>query len=125
MYATRMRHQRRSGFPNRNDPRRSIELVGFLRHEHTDTLIRMVDRRVSQLWGRASKQAKTDQGALPALAVLLAGLRQTIKREDQTKEQRFDAIVNLVNRYDAGDMKPQTIAARQRAVLVEEIRKIR
>jgi hypothetical protein len=80
---------------------------------------------MSQLWGRASKQAKTDQGALPALTVLLAGLRQTIKQENLTKEQRFDAIVDLVNRYDAGDMKPQTIAARQREILVEEIRKIR
>ena len=47
------------------------------------------------------------------------------KQEDQTKGQRFDAMVDLVNRYDAGDMKPQTIAARQRAILVEEIRKIR
>jgi hypothetical protein len=27
--------------------------------DHTDTLIRMVDRRVSQLWGRANNQAKT------------------------------------------------------------------
>ena len=45
MYATRMRNQRRSRFAQRNEPRRSIELVGFLRHslgEHTDTLIRMV-----------------------------------------------------------------------------------
>src|SRR5258708_15384579 len=128
MYAAKMRNQRRSRFAQRKEPRRSIELVSFLRHslaDHTDTLIRMVDRRVSQLWGRASKQAKTDQGALPALAVLLAGLRQTIKQEDQTKEQRFDAIVDLVNRYDAGDLKPQSIAARQRAILVEEIRKIR
>jgi hypothetical protein len=128
LYATRMRHQRRSRFLQRNEPRRSIELVGFLRHslgDHTDTLIKMVDRRVSQIWGRASKQAKADQGALPALMVLLAGLRQTISQGGQTKEQRFDAIVDLVHRYDAGDLKPLSIAARQRAILVGEIRQIR
>ncbi len=128
MYAARMRNQRRSRFLQRNEPRRSIELVSFLRHtlgDHTDTLVKMVDRRVSQLWGRASKQAKADQGALPALTILLAGLRQSINAEYQTKEQRFDAIAELVNRYDAGDLKPQSIAARQRAILVAEIRQIR
>ncbi len=128
MYALRMRHQRPSRFAQRAEPRRSIELVGFLRHTlaaHTDTLIRMVDRRVSQLWGRASKQAKADQGALPALTVLLAGMRETIASEGQTKEKRFDAIVKFIERYDAGELKPQSIAARQRAILVEEIRQIR
>ncbi|MGH8335962.1 MAG: DUF4158 domain-containing protein, partial [Gammaproteobacteria bacterium] len=128
MYAMRMRHQRPSRFAQRVEPRRSIEIIGFLRHTlaaHTDTLIRMVDRRVSQLWGRASKQAKADQGALPALTVLLAGLRETIASETQTKEKRYDAIVKLVEQYDAGELKPQSIAARQRAILVEEIRQIR
>ena len=128
MYALRMRHQRPSRFAQRAEPRRSIELVGFLRHTlaaHTDTLIRMVDRRVSQLWGRASQQAKADQGALPTLTVLLAGLRESIASERQTKAQRFDAIVKLIERYDAGELKPQSIAARQRTILVEEIQQIR
>ena len=128
LYAARMRNQRRSRFAQRQEPRRSIELVGFLRHSlaaHTDTLIRMVDRRVSRLWGKASERAKTDQGALPALEVLLAEMRQAIKEEDQSKEKRFDAIVDLVRRYDAGELKPQSIAARQRAILVAEIRQIR
>src|ERR1019366_6674239 len=69
MYAARMRNQRQSRFAQRQEPRRSIELVGFLRHSlaaHTDTLIRMVERRVSKLWGHASERAKADQGALPA-----------------------------------------------------------
>jgi hypothetical protein len=130
MYAMRMRHQRRSRFAQRNEPRRSIELVGFLRHslaEHSDTLVRMVDRRVSTLWGQASKQAKADQGALPALTVLLAELRQAIAgtAKIKTKAQRFDVIVKLVERYDAGELQPQSIAARQRALLVKEIRQIR
>lgn len=121
MVAMRMRHQRRSLFPQRNEPRRSIELVGFLRHtlaEHTDTLVRMVDRRVSKLWGQASKQAKEDQGALPALTVLLAELRQAIARGKTSKKKRFDAIVKLVERYDTGDLQQQSIAARQPATLV-------
>ena len=128
MYAAKMRNQRRSRFAQRKEPRRSIELVSFLRHslaDHTDTLIRMVDRRVSQLWGRASKQAKADQGALPALTVLVAGVRQAINNREHTKDERFDAIVDLVQRYDAGDLKPLSIAARQRALLVNQIRQIR
>jgi hypothetical protein len=109
MYAAKMRNQRPSRIAQRKEPRRSIELVGFLRHsltDHTDTLIRMVDRRVSQLWGRASKKAKTDQGALPALTVLVAGIRQAINNQEQSKDVRFDAIVDLMRRYDAGDLKP-------------------
>jgi hypothetical protein len=128
MYAARMRNQRRSRFAQRKAPRRSIELVSFLPHslaDHTDTLIRMVDRRVSQLWGRASKQAKADQGALPALTVLVTGVRQAINNQEHTKDERFDAIVDLVHRYDAGDLKPVSIAARQRALLVNQIRQIR
>jgi Domain of unknown function (DUF4158) len=128
MYAARMRNQRRSRFAQRQEPRRSIGLVGFLRYSlaaHTDTLIRMVDRRVSKLWGKASEQAKADEGALPALEVLVAEMRQAINEERQSKAQRFDAIVELVRRYDAGELKPQSIAARQRAILVAEIKKIR
>ena len=128
MYASRMRNQRRSRFAQRQEPRRSIELVGFLRHSlaaHTDTLIRMVDRRVSRLWGQASERAKADQGALPALQVLLAQVRQAINKKSQTKAKRFDSIAELVRRYDAGEMKPPSIAARQRAILVAEITQIR
>jgi TnpA family transposase len=128
MYASRMRNQRPSRFSQRKEPRRSIELVGFLRHsmaEHTDTLIRMADRQVSRLWGRASTQAKAEQGALPALTVLLAGLRQTINDTDQSKAKRFDAIAELVSRYDAGELKPLSVAARQRALLVKETQQIR
>lgn len=78
---------------------------------------------MSQLWGRASKKAKADQGALPALPVLLAGIRQAIG--EKTKDARFETIVDLVRRYDAGDLKPVSIAARQRALLVKQIHQIR
>ena len=128
MYAAKMRNQRPSRIAQRKEPRRSIELVGFLRHsltDHTDTLIRMVDRRVSQLWGRASKKAKMDQGALPALTVLVAGIRQAINNQEQSKDVRLDAIVDLMHRYDAGELKPLSIAARQRALLVKQIQQIR
>jgi hypothetical protein len=96
-----------------------------LRHSiaaHTDTLIQMVDRRVSQLWGRASKKAKADQGALPALTVLVAGIRQAIGEKDKSKDAQFGAIVDLVRSYDDGDLKPMSIAARQRALRRDESR---
>jgi hypothetical protein len=73
----------------------------------------------------STTQAKSDQGALPALTVLLAGLRQTIEDKKTPKAKRFDAIVELVRRYDAGELKPQSVAARQRALLVNENRQIR
>ncbi len=128
LYAGRMRNQRRSRFAQRKEPRRSIELISFLRHSlaaHTDALIRMADRQISRLWGRASQQATADRGALPALNVLLAELRQTIKEKRQSKARRFDAIAGLVRRYDAGDLKPLSVAAQQRAILVGQIRQIR
>ena len=61
LYASKMRNQRPTRFGQRKEPRRSIELVGFLRHSlaaHTDTLIRMVDRRVSQLLGTGKQEGE-------------------------------------------------------------------
>jgi hypothetical protein len=58
MYAARMRNQRRSRFAQRQEPRRSIELVGFLRHSlaaHTDTRIRMVDRPRAKARGKSKR----------------------------------------------------------------------
>ena len=52
-------------------------------------------------------------------------MRRAIKEERQSKAKRFDSIVELVRRYDAGELKPQSIAARQRAILVAEIKQIR
>jgi hypothetical protein len=43
---------------------------------------------------------------LPALTVLVAGIRQAINNQEQSKDVRFDAIVDLMRRYDAGDLKP-------------------
>jgi hypothetical protein len=54
-YAQGMRKRRPSRFHQLHDPRRSLELVGFMRYallEHTDNLIRLLDRRVARLWGR-------------------------------------------------------------------------
>lgn len=57
--------------------------------------------------------------------MLVAGVRQAINNQEHTKDERFDAVVDLVHRYDAGDLKPLSIAARQRALLVNQIRQIR
>jgi hypothetical protein len=48
MYAMRMRHQRRSRFAQRNEPRRSIELVGFLRHSLAEHAIGRRPARVAR-----------------------------------------------------------------------------
>ena len=57
-YALEMRRRRPSRSAQLREPRRTVELVSFLQHalfEHTDFLIRLVDRGVSQLWRRASE----------------------------------------------------------------------
>src|ERR1700736_616493 len=65
-------------------------------------------------------------GAHAAAAhLLLAEMRLAIKEAGLSKEKRFDAIVELVRRYDAAELKPQSIAARQRVILVAEIKQIR
>src|ERR1700726_1420387 len=56
----RMRKRRPSRFQQLQEPRRTLELVAFMRYallEHTDTLIRLIDRGVARLWGRASEEA--------------------------------------------------------------------
>ncbi len=83
--------------------------MSLLRHSlaaHTDALIKVADRQVSRLRGRASKQAIADRSALPALNVLLTGMRKAIKDEKHTKAERFDAIAGLVHRYDTGERQP-------------------
>jgi hypothetical protein len=64
-YAQEMRRRRPSRSAQLREPRRTIELVSFLQHAlfaHTDLLIRLVDRRVSQLWRRASDEARRRRG---------------------------------------------------------------
>jgi len=59
-YAQGMRKRRPSRFHQLQEPSRSLELVAFMRYallEHTDNLIRLIDRCVARLWGRACEDA--------------------------------------------------------------------
>ncbi len=79
-------NRRRSRFAHRAEPRRSIELVWFLRHSlaaHTETLIRMVDRPVSRLWDRRASGPRRIRAPHPrttAEVQLLWELRQALCR---------------------------------------------
>jgi hypothetical protein len=61
MYARRITQRRPTRFRGMREPRRTLEVVSFLRHslaEHTDIFIDLADRRVAQLWRRARDKAR-------------------------------------------------------------------
>ena len=69
-YAQGMRKLRPSRFHQLQEPRRTLELVAFMRYALTDTLIRLLDRRVARLWGRASQARRTrEEGSAATLFV--------------------------------------------------------
>jgi hypothetical protein len=80
-YAQGMRKRRLSRFHQLQEPRKTLELVAFLRYallEHTDTLIRLVDRRVARLWGRASEEARRTREEGSAATLFVEGVRAAL-----------------------------------------------
>jgi hypothetical protein len=60
-YSQGMRRRPPSRFQQLQEPRRTLELVSFVQYalfEHTDTLIKLIDRRVARLWANAAEQAR-------------------------------------------------------------------
>src|ERR1700732_3441302 len=60
-YAQGMRKRRPSRFHQLQEPRRTLELVAFMRYAllaHLDTLIRLLYRWDARLWVQASEQAR-------------------------------------------------------------------
>ena len=127
-YAQGMRRRRPSRTEQLKEPRRTIELVAFLQHallEHTDLLIRLIDRRVSQLWRRALDQARRRHGDSSASDTFVVEVRRTLADSDSPAAARLSAIEALLGRLDAGALRPSCLAARQREVLVEQSSQIR
>jgi hypothetical protein len=80
-YAQGMRKRRPSRFHQLQEPRRTLELVAFMRYallEHTDTLIRLLDRRVARLWGRASEEARRTREEGSAATLFVDGVRSVL-----------------------------------------------
>jgi TnpA family transposase len=127
-YAQGMRKRRPSRFHQLQEPRRTLELVAFMQYalfEHTDNLIRLIDRRVARLWGRASEEARRRRGEESATHVFVAGVRTTLATTGLSAESRIADITALLGELDAGRLKPKSIAARQRELLVGQIAQIR
>ncbi|MGH8322905.1 MAG: Tn3 family transposase, partial [Steroidobacteraceae bacterium] len=127
-YAQGMRRRRPSRTVQLNAPRRTLELVSFLQYslrEHTDLLIRLIDRRVSQLWRRALDQARRRHGTSSASEAFIAEVRRTLADTEIPVADRLTAIEALLGRLDAGTLRPSCLAGRQREVLVEQSSQIR
>jgi hypothetical protein len=78
-YAQGMRKRRPSRFHQLQEPRRTLELVAFMRYAHTDTLIRLLDRRVARLWGRrASEEARRTREEGSAATLFVDGVRSVL-----------------------------------------------
>jgi TnpA family transposase len=127
-YAQGMRKRRPSRFHQLQEPRRTLELVAFMRYallEHTDNLIRLVDRRVARLWGLASEEARRTREAGSATNMFADGVRSALASASGSAEERIATITSLLADLDAGRLKPKSIAARQRDILVSQIAQIR
>jgi hypothetical protein len=126
--AQRMRRRRPSRSAQLREPRRTIELVSFLQHallEHTDLLIQLIDRRVSQLWRRASDEARRRRGESTAAEAFVAEVRQVLAGVDVPPAGRLGAVETLLGRLDSGQLRAPCLAARQREVLVGQSTQIR
>jgi Domain of unknown function (DUF4158)/Tn3 transposase DDE domain len=127
-YAQGMRKRGPSRFQQLQEPRRTLELVAFMRYallEHTDTLIRLIDRRVARLWGRASEEARRTREEGSATNLFVDGVRSALAPASASSEDRTATIMSLLADLDAGRLKPKSIAARQRDILVGQIAQIR
>ena len=127
-YAQGMRKRRPSRFQQLHEPRRTLELVAFMQYallEHTDTLIRLIDRGVARLWGRASEEARGTREQGSATHLFVDGVRSALARASATSDERIAAITSLLADLDAGRLKPKSLAARQRDILVGQIAQIR
>ena len=127
-YAQRMRRRRPSRTVQLREPRRTLELVSFLQYalcEHTDLLIRLIDRRVSQLWRRASEEARRRRGESTAADDFVTGIRAIMARTDVPADARVGAVESLLGQLDSGTLRAPCLAARQREVLVSYSAQIR
>jgi TnpA family transposase len=127
-YAQGMRKRRPARFHQLQEPRRTLELVAFMRYallEHTDTLICLLDRRVARLWGRASDEARRTREQGSATHLFVDGVRSALADASASSEDRVATVTSLLADLDAGRLKSKSIAARQREILVGQIAQIR
>ena len=128
LFAQGMRRRRPSRFQQLQEPRRTLELVSFVHYvlyEHTDTLIRLIDRRVARLWARAAEEARRTREAGSATHLFVAGVRMTLEAKDLSPEERLAEIATLLADLDTGRLRPKTVAARQREILLGQVAQIR
>jgi len=127
-YAQGLRRRRPSRSAQLKEPRRTIELVSFLQHalfENTDVLVRLIDRRVSQLWRRASEEARRRRSESSSAEAFVTEVRQVLAGADVPVAERLGAIEVLLRRLDTGTLRAPCLAVRQREVLVGHCAQIR
>ena len=128
-YARAVTRRRPSKFRGIREPRRTLELVSFMRHslaEHTDNFIDMADRRVVQLWRRAAERAR-QEGKTSSSDVFVESVRSMVAGEtdpDRAADQ-VNQIKALLGQFDAGKLKGPCVAARQREILLTQSGQIR
>ena len=119
-YARRVFRRRPSRFRAMAEPRRTLELVSFFQHsllDHTDTLIKLIDRRVAQLWRRAREDASRLPGGPSSSQVFVDRVRAVVAAAGGSRDDRLAAIEALLVELDAGALRPPCLAVRQRELL--------
>ena len=73
------------------------------------------------MWGRASEEARKTREEGSAATLFVDGVRSALATASESSEERIATIISLLADLDAGRLKPKSIAARQREILVEQI----
>ena len=126
-YAEGMRLRRPSRFAQLKEPRRTIELVCFMHYtlfEHTDLLVKLIDRQVSRIWSRASKEAKSVTGSTAPADAFVACVREVLSRDTLDADEKIIEIATVLATFDATKGR-RNVAARQRQILLGQISQIR
>jgi TnpA family transposase len=126
-YAEGMRLRRPSRFAQLKEPRRTIELVSFMQFtlfEHTDLLVKLIDRQVSRIWSRASKEAKSVIDSTAPADAFVGELREVLSCDTLGANGKIARITTLLATLDATTGR-RKVAARQRQILVGQISQIR
>ena len=126
-YAEGMRLRRPSRFAQLKEPRRTVELVSFTQYtlfEQTDLLVKLIDRQVSRIWSRASKEAKSVTGSTAPADAFVGDVRDVLSRDTLDADAKLMKITALLATLHATN-RPRNVSARQRQILVRQISQIR
>ena len=79
--------------------------------EHTDLLVKLLDRQVSRIWSRASKEAKSVAGSTAPADAFVGNVREVLSRDNLDADAKIMQIAAHLYTLDATNRR-RNVAAR-------------